>query len=98
MNIITPMVAGVVEAKVAGAAFGVAKGKVSNPIEGNTGVYVILKKSEKINKQPGNINQIMDMLKMQNSQIFSQSLLQSLQDGAKIDDYRIEVWDKIRQN
>ena len=37
MNIITPMVAGVVEAKVAGAAFGVAKGKVSNPIEGNTG-------------------------------------------------------------
>ena len=35
---------------------------------------------------------------MQNSQIFSQSLLQSLQDGAKIDDYRIEVWDKIRQN
>jgi hypothetical protein len=25
-------------------------------------------------------------------------LLQSLQDGAKIDDYRIEVWDKIRQN
>lgn len=98
VNIITPMVAGVVEAKVAGAAFGVAKGKVSNPIEGNTGVYVILKKSEKINKQPGNINQVMDMLKMQNSQIFSQSLLQSLQDGAKIDDYRIEVWDKIRQN
>ena len=98
VNIITPMVAGVVEAKVAGAAFGVAKGKVSNPIEGNTGVYVILKKSEKINKQPGNINQVMDMLKMQNSQIFSQSLLRSLQDGAKIDDYRIEVWDKIRQN
>jgi hypothetical protein len=35
---LNPSVAGAMEPKVAGAAFGVAKGKLSNPVEGGTGI------------------------------------------------------------
>jgi len=34
VNLLNPQVAGAMEPKVSGAAFGVAKGKVSNPVEG----------------------------------------------------------------
>ncbi len=95
VNLLNPQVAGAMEPKVAGAAFGVAKGKVSNPIEGMTGVYVVVKKSETVNKQPGDAKQIAQSIAQQNSQQFGQGLLKSLQDNAKIKDYRIEVWDKI---
>jgi peptidyl-prolyl cis-trans isomerase D len=44
VNLLNPSVAGAMEPKVAGAAFGVAKGKLSNPVEGGTGVYVLIKK------------------------------------------------------
>ena len=97
VNMLSPQIAGAMEPKVAGAAFGVAKGKVSNPVEGMTGVYVLVKKSETLNKQPGDIKQITQALASQNSQQFGQALLKSLQDNAKIEDYRIEVYNKAAQ-
>ena len=36
----------------------------------------------------------MQAMQQQGAQMFSQSLMKSLQDNAKIEDYRIEVWDK----
>ena len=92
INMLSPQVAGSLEPRVAGAAFGSAKGKVSNAIEGMTGVYVLVKKSETNNKQPGDIKQIMQAIAGQNSQQFGQALLKSLQDNADTKDYRIEVY------
>ncbi|MBV2166089.1 MAG: peptidylprolyl isomerase [Kaistella sp.] len=97
VNMLSPQIAGAMEPKVAGAAFGVAKGKVSNPVEGMTGVYVLVKKSETLNKQPGDIKQVTQALASQNSQQFGQALLRSLQDNAKIEDYRIEVYNQAAQ-
>lgn len=97
VNMLSPQVAGAMEAKVAGAAFGVAKGKLSMPVEGMTGVYVLVKKSETINKQPGDIKQITQAIASQNSQQFGQQLLKSLQDNADIKDYRIEVYNQAAQ-
>ena len=97
VNMLSPQVAGAMEPKVAGAAFGVAKGKVSNPVEGMTGVYVLVKKSETINKQPGDVKQITQAIASQNSQQFGQAFLKSLQDNAKIEDYRIEVYNNAAQ-
>jgi len=95
VNMLNPSVAGAMEPKVAGAAFGIAKGKVSNPIEGGTGVYVIVKKSETINKQPDDIKQFTESVTQRNAGMFGQSWLKSLQDNADIDDYRIEIWGKL---
>ncbi len=97
INLLSPSLGMAMEPKVAGAAFGVAKGKVSNPVEGMTGVYVLVKKSETINKQPGDAKQIADAIAQQNSQMFGQQLMKSLQDNADIKDYRIEVWNKTAQ-
>ena len=93
VNFLNPVVGQAMEPKVAGAAFGVAKGKVSKPIEGMTVVYVVTKKSETINKQPGNDEQIAQAINAQNAQMFGQFLMKSLVDNADIEDYRIEVWD-----
>ncbi|MGE6395502.1 SurA N-terminal domain-containing protein [Chryseobacterium scophthalmum] len=95
VNMLNPSVAGAMEPKVAGAAFGIAKGKVSNPIEGGTGVYVIVKKSEAINKQPGDVKQFTESVTQRNVGMFGQAWLKSLQDNADIDDYRIEIWSKL---
>lgn len=97
VNLLSPQIAGAMEPKVAGASFGVAKGKVSNPVEGQTGVYVVLKKSQTINKQPGDIKQITQAIASQNSQQFGQAFLKSLQDNADIKDYRIEVYNNAAQ-
>ncbi len=97
VNMLNPMVGGAMEPKVAGAAFGVAKGKLSNPVEGMTGVYVVVKNSETVNKQPGDAKQIAQALTQQNGQMFGQMLMKSLQDNADIEDYRTEVWDKVKQ-
>ena len=97
VNMLSPQIAGAMEPKVAGAAFGVAKGKVSNPVEGMTGVYVGVKKSETLNKQPGDIKQVTQALASQNSQQFGQALLKSLQDNADIKDFRIEVYNQAAQ-
>ncbi len=93
VNFLNPVVGQAMEPKVAGAAFGIGKGKVSQPIEGMTGVYLVTKKSETINKQPGNNEQIAQAINAQNAQMFGQFLMKSLVDNADIEDYRIEVWD-----
>ncbi|WP_312343585.1 peptidylprolyl isomerase [Chryseobacterium binzhouense] len=95
INMLSPNIAGAMEPKVAGAAFGIAKGKVSNPIEGGTGVYVIVKKGETVNKQPGDIKEFTESITQRNSGMFGQAWLKSLQDNADIDDYRIEIWSKL---
>ncbi|WP_234109598.1 peptidylprolyl isomerase [Chryseobacterium sp. R2A-55] len=94
VNLLNPQIAGAMEPKVSGAAFGVAKGKLSNPVEGMTGVYVLVKKSETINKQPGDLKEITDGMQRQNAQQFGQMYLKSLQDNAKIKDYRIEIYNQ----
>jgi peptidyl-prolyl cis-trans isomerase D len=83
------------EPKVAGAAFGVATSKLSNPIEGGTGVYVLVKKSETTNKQPGDIKQLTESITQRNAGMFGQAWLKSLQDNSDIQDYRIEIWNKL---
>lgn len=95
VNLLNPSVAGSMEPKVAGAAFGVAKGKISNPVEGGTGVYVLIKKNETVNKQPGDLKQFTESITQRNSGMFGQAWLKSLQDNADIDDYRIEIWNKL---
>jgi len=95
VNLLNPSVGGSMEPKVAGAAFGVAKGKISNPVEGGTGVYVLVKKSETVNKQPGDLKQFTESITQRNSGMFGQAWLKSLQDNADIKDYRIEIWNKL---
>lgn len=95
VNMLNPSVAGAMEPKVAGAAFGVAKGKLSNPVEGGTGVYVLIKKSETVNKQPGDLKQFTESITQRNAGMFGQAWMKSLQDNADIEDYRIEIWNKV---
>ena len=95
VNMLNPQVNGAMEPRVAGAAFGVAKNKLSNPVEGATGVYVVLKNSETTNKQPGDLKQMTEAIAGQNSQQFGQALMKSLQDNAKIKDYRIEIYNQV---
>ncbi|MDQ0592443.1 peptidyl-prolyl cis-trans isomerase D [Chryseobacterium ginsenosidimutans] len=94
VNLLNPSVAGSMEPKVAGAAFGVQKGKLSNPVEGGTGVYVLIKKNETVNKQPGDLKQFTESVTQRSAGMFGQAWLKSLQDNADIDDYRIEIWNK----
>jgi peptidyl-prolyl cis-trans isomerase D len=94
VNMLNPMVNGAMEPKVAGASFGVAKNKLSKPVEGMTGVFVVLKKSETTNKQPGDVKQMSEAIAQQNSQQFGQAFLKSLQDNAKIKDHRIEIYNQ----
>lgn len=95
VNLLNPSVAGAMEPRVAGAAFGVKKGAISNAIEGGTGVYVLVKKNETINKQAGDAKQFAESVTQRNAGMFGQSWLKSLQDNADIDDYRIEIWSKL---
>jgi peptidyl-prolyl cis-trans isomerase D len=95
VNLLNPSVAGSMEPKVAGAAFGVKKGQLSKPVEGGTGVYVLIKKNETVNKQPGDLKQFTESITQRNAGMFGQAWLKSLQDNAKIDDYRIEIWNKV---
>ena len=97
INLLSPMIAGAMEPKVAGAAFGVANNKISNPVEGNTGVFIVQRKSVATNKQPGELKAIMQSMTQQNSQMFGQMLMKSLQDNADIKDYRNEVYNKGQQ-
>lgn len=97
VNIFNPSVNGSMEPRVAGAAFGLANNKLSQPVEGMTGVYLVVKKSVTTNKMPGDVKQIIQSMAQQNSQQFTGSFLKSLQDNADIKDYRIEVWDKTAQ-
>lgn len=96
VNLLNPMVGNGIEPKVAGAAFGIAKGKLSNPIEGLTGVYVLVKQGETTNKLPGDVKDMTQTLTRQYGQYFGSAWLKSLQDNAKIEDYRIEIWNKLK--
>ncbi|MDO3425670.1 SurA N-terminal domain-containing protein [Chryseobacterium sp. APV1] len=95
VNLLNPSVAGSMEPKVAGAAFGVKKGKLSKPVEGGTGVYVLIKKNEITNKQPGDLKQFTESVTQRNGGMFGQAWLKSLQDNSDIEDYRIEIWNKL---
>lgn len=99
INMLNPVLGGMaMEPKVAGAAFGAGINKVSQPIEGISGVYVVMNKGVTTNKQPGDVTQIMQAITQQNQKMFPQALMKSLQDNADIKDYRIEVWDKVDTN
>jgi peptidyl-prolyl cis-trans isomerase D len=77
------------EPKVVGAAFGAAINKVSKPIEGNSGVYMISTNS--ITKAPAAKDYITQMTNLKN--IANQgagTIFTSLKDKAKIEDNRIE--------
>ena len=97
VNLFNPSVNGSMEPRVAGAAFGLTNNKLSQPIEGMTGVYLVVKKSVTTNKLPGDVKQIIQSMAQQNAQQFTGSFLKSLQDNADIKDYRIDVWDKTAQ-
>lgn len=97
VNLFNPSVNGSMEPRVAGAAFGLASNKLSQPVEGMTGVYLVIKKSVTTNKMPGDVKQIIQSMAQQNAQQFTGSFLKSLQDNADIKDYRIDVWDKTAQ-
>ena len=97
VNLFNPSVNGAMEPRVAGAAFGLASNKLSQPVEGMTGVYLVVKKSVTTNKMPGDVKQIIQSMAQQNAQQFTGSFLKSLQDNADIKDYRIDVWDKTPQ-
>ncbi|KAF5305991.1 hypothetical protein FQR65_LT18621 [Abscondita terminalis] len=94
INILNPALGGSIEPKVAGAAFGVKANQLSNPVEGTSGVYVVVKKSVVENKQGGDAKSIAQALMQQGSQMYGQALLKSLQDKADIKDYRIEIYNK----
>lgn len=97
VNMLNPQLGMGMEPKVAGAAFALANNKASNPIEGMTGVYIIVKKSETVNKQPGDTKQAVQAISQQKSQMFGQMFMKSLQDNADIKDYRIEIWNQTKQ-
>ena len=97
VNLFNPSVNGSMEPRVAGAAFGLASNKLSQPVEGMTGVYLVVKKSVTTNKMPGDVKQIIQSMAQQIAQQFTGSFLKSLQDNADIKDYRIDVWDKTAQ-
>ena len=92
INLLNPIIGGAIEPKVAGAAFGAGKNKVSQPIQGNSGVYVVINKGVNVNKQPGSVKDITQALVQQNAGIFPQAFMRSLQNSADIEDYRIEVY------
>lgn len=95
VTMMSPMVGGVMEPKVAGAAFGVTKNKLSKPVQGVDGVYVLVTKSLQTDKQ-GNETPaaVAQMVQQQSAQMYGQQLLKSLQDNAKIKDFRNEALKK----
>ena len=94
INLLSPVLGGAVEPKVAGAAFAIGKDKTSKPIDGNAGVYVVVNKGVTVNKQDaGDIKQLQQQLMQQNSNVFPQAFMRSLQNNADIKDYRIQVYD-----
>lgn len=94
LNVLSPKLDTAIEPKVAGTAYGLANGKVSQPIQGMGGVYVIVKKSETENKQPGDLKQFITSTSQRNAQTFGRGYIQSLKDNAKIEDYRTEIFNK----
>jgi peptidyl-prolyl cis-trans isomerase D len=90
ISVTTPSIGGGFEPKVAGAAFATAINKVSKPIEGNSGVFVVSPTT--ISKAPATKDYTAQMtaLKGQASQGVG-SLFTTLKDLAKIKDNRVEL-------
>lgn len=79
------------EPKVVGAAFGTPVNKVSAPIEGNSGVYVVMTKSvTKAPKLP-KYDDYVNKLKAANAQAAGR-VFPALKNDAKIDDNRLEFY------
>jgi peptidyl-prolyl cis-trans isomerase D len=79
------------EPKVVGAAFGTAANKLSAPVEGNAGVYVVMTKSvTKAPKLP-NYDEYVKKLKGTAAQA-SGRVFPALKSDAKIDDNRLEFY------
>lgn len=97
INVMSPNLDSAIEPKVAGAAYKIAKDKMSNPIEGMAGVYVVVKKAQTENKQPGDIKQFILANTQRDAQIFGSGYIQSLKNNAKIEDYRAEIFDKLKE-
>ena len=63
-------------------------------LQWNAGVYVVVNKGVAVNKQDaGDIKQLQQQLMQQNSNVFPQAFMRSLQNNADIKDYRIQVYD-----
>jgi peptidyl-prolyl cis-trans isomerase D len=79
------------EPKVVGTAFGLAANKISSPIEGNAGVYVVKAKSvvkaPKIAKHDAYVNKLAPMAQQAASRI-----IPALKANAKIEDNRLEFY------
>ncbi len=79
------------EPKVVGAAFATAPNKLSAPVEGNSGVYVVMTKS--VTKAPklSNYDDYVKKLKANSAQA-SGRVFPALKSDAKIDDNRLEFY------
>lgn len=80
-----------IEAKVVGTAFGTPVNKVSAPIEGNSGVYVV--KTKSVTKAPKlpKYDDYVNKLKASNGQNAGR-VFPALKNDAKIDDNRLEFY------
>lgn len=79
------------EPKVVGAAFGTAVNKVSAPVEGNSGVYVV--KTKSVTKAPKlpKYDDYVNKVKAANAQAAGR-VFPALKNDAKIDDNRLEFY------
>ena len=79
------------EIKVVGTAFGLAVNKVSAPIEGNAGVYVV--KTKAITKAPSTNNYDVNITKLKSMAAQATGrIIPALKEGATIKDNRLEFY------
>ena len=75
------------------------KGIIGRIVCANSLLAILLtcevKKSETVNKQPGDLKQFTESLTQRSAGMFGQAWMKSLQDNADIEDYRIEIWNKL---
>lgn len=79
------------EQKVVGTAFGTAAGKLSAPIEGNSGIYVIKAKSVLKAPKAANYTDYVNKVKAMSSQGVGR-VIPALKSDAKIEDNRLEFY------
>lgn len=97
-GLFNPMIENTMEPKVVGAAYGVAKAKISKAIEGQSGVFLVSKTGLKTNKQPGDAKQFVQMMSQQYQQTIPQAFIKSLQDNAVIKDFRTEIYQQASES
>jgi len=91
------VISGSLEPKLAGAAFGGKANQISKPVEGNNGVYLVVRKSveQTSEKEVLDTKKLTQELTEQRINLYGQSLLRSLQEKADIKDYRTEIYSKV---